>query len=175
MHMRTLSIVLVAAAAGIVAAAVVGPATALAAAAPRPGQPAPDFSVSVVANGHGTVSLSKLKGHGVYLNFFASWCQPCKAEVPEIAQLSKTYAKRGVVVIGMDELESAAAAGGFAAQYKLPYLIGLDSSGSVGGSYGLIGLPLHIFIGADGKVVMTRAGEMTADQIRAGLDKIARR
>jgi thiol-disulfide isomerase/thioredoxin len=77
---------------------------------PQPGSPAPNFSLELIANGQGTVSLDKFKGKGVYLNFFASWCVPCKAEVPTIAQLSKTYAKRGVAVIGVDELESPDAA-----------------------------------------------------------------
>jgi len=87
--------------------------------------------------------------------------------------LSKTYAKRGVVVLGVDELESIAAARAFVARFKLPYAIGLDDSGALGSSYGLIGLPLHVFIGADGKIVARRSGEMSEDQIRAGMEQIA--
>lgn len=142
---------------------------------PKTGAPAPNFSLELIANGQGTVSLDKYKGKGLYLNFFASWCIPCKAEVPSIAQLSKAYAKKGVVVLGVDELESIDAARGFVAKFKLPYAIGMDDSGALGASYGLIGLPLHVFIGADGKIVERRAGEMSADQIRAGLDQIARK
>ena len=142
---------------------------------PNAGAAAPDFSIGLIANGHGTITLSKLKGHGIYLNFFASWCIPCKAEVPSIAKLSRLYAKKGVVVIGVDELESVDAARGFVSQFKLPYPIGIDNSGSVGASYGLIGMPLHVFIGADGKVVYRRSGEMSPAQIQSGLDQIARR
>ena len=142
---------------------------------PQAGAPAPPFSLDLIANGQGTVTLDTYKGKGVYLNFFASWCIPCKAEVPSIARLSKVYAKRGVVVVGVDELESPDAARAFVARYKLPYVIGLDDSGTLGASYGLIGLPLHVFIGADGKLVARREGEMTEDQIRAGLDQIAHR
>jgi len=140
---------------------------------PQTGAPAPNFSLELIANGQGTVSLDKYKGKGIYLNFFASWCVPCKAEVPSIAQLSKSYAKRGVVVLGVDELESVEAARGFVSRYKLPYPIGLDDSGALGASYGLIGLPLHVFIGPDGKIVARRSGEMSEDQIRAGMDQIA--
>ena len=142
---------------------------------PQVGAPAPAFSIQAIANATGDLSLSRYAGKAIYLNFFASWCEPCKAEVPSIAQLSKEYAKRGVVVIGIDELESASAADGFVARFKLPYPVGLDDSGSVGGSYGLIGMPMHVFIGADGKLVLRHAGEMSADQIRAALDQIARR
>ncbi len=145
------------------------------AAIPVTGSPAPNFALDLIANGSGKVTLDTYRGKALYLNFFASWCIPCKAEVPSIAALSKQYAKRGVVVVGVDELESVTAAKGFVDRYKLPYAIGLDDSETVGASYGLIGLPMHIFIGADGKLVKRVAGEMSADQIRAALDQIARR
>lgn len=141
---------------------------------PQDGAPAPTFSLELIANGQGTVSLDKYKGKGLYLNFFASWCQPCKAEVPSIVELSKEYAKRNVVVLGIDELESINAAKGFVAQFKMPYPIGVDDSGAIGASYGLIGMPLSVFIGPDGKVVKRVAGEMSPAQIKAGLDSIAR-
>ena len=104
----------------LVATGLVLAGVASADAPPRAGAPAPAFSLPVVANGHGTLSLSSLKGHNVYLNFFASWCEPCKAEVPSIAELSKQYASRNVVVVGIDELEQAEAAKGFAERYHLP-------------------------------------------------------
>jgi thiol-disulfide isomerase/thioredoxin len=162
---------IVAAVASAIALATLLPASA---AIPQTGAPAPAFSVPALANATGTISLAQYKGKGVYLNFFASWCQPCKAEVPDIARLSKIYARKGVVVIGIDELESATAASGFVNQFKLPYPIGLDTSGTVGGSYGLIGMPLHVFISANGTLLERRAGEMSANQIQAGLDLIAR-
>jgi peroxiredoxin len=140
---------------------------------PRAGAPAPAFSLPVVANGHGTVSLASLKGHNVYLNFFASWCEPCKAEAASIAELSKQYAAHNVVVVGIDELEQAEAAKGFAARYHLPYSIALDTSGDVGGSYGLLGLPLHVFISTDGTVAAYRVGEMSPTQIRTELQTLS--
>lgn len=142
---------------------------AVADAPPRTGTPAPAFALPVVANGHGTLSLVSLKGHAVYLNFFASWCEPCKEEAPSIVKLSKEYAPHNVVVVGIDELEQADAAKGFAARYHLPYSIALDNSGNVGGSYGLIGLPLHVFIDPNGTVAAYRVGEMSEPQIRSEL------
>ena len=140
---------------------------------PQSGAPAPQFSLELIANGQGTVSLDRFKGKGLYLNFFASWCQPCKAEVPSIVQFSKQYAKRNVVVLGIDELETLSAAKGFVAQFKMPYPIGIDDSGAIGASYGLIGMPLSVFIGPDGKIVKRVAGEMSTAQIKAGLESIA--
>lgn len=154
---------------GVVLAAV----QALAAAPPHTGAPAPAFTLPLVVNGSGTVSLTSLKGHAVYLNFFASWCEPCKQEVPYIGKLSKQYARDNVIVVGIDELESADKAKQFAARYNLPYRVALDDSGDVGGAYGLIGLPLHVFIGSDGKVAAYRVGEMSETQINAELNALA--
>jgi thiol-disulfide isomerase/thioredoxin len=149
-------------------------AQAEAAPPPKTGAPAPAFALPVVANGSGTVSLASLRGRGVYLNFFASWCGPCKEEVPHISELSKEYAKRNVVVIGVDELEAPERAKLFAAQYRLAYKIVSDDNGNVGGSYGLIGLPLHVFIAPDGKVSVHHEGQMSAVQIRTALQSISR-
>lgn len=152
---------------------VTGGASIAAAGIPQAGTAAPPFSLQLIANGQGTVTLDTYKGKGVYMNFFASWCQPCKAEVPSIVEYSKAYAKRNVVVIGVDELESLKAAQGFIVQFKMPYPIGLDDSGAIGASYGLIGMPLSVFIGPDGKIVKRVAGEMSPAQIKAALDSIA--
>lgn len=146
-----------------------------AAAPPRVGSPAPSFTAQLVANGHGSLSSSDLKGRGVYLNFFASWCGPCKAEAPSIAKLSRDFMKRRVVVLGVDELEHAEPAQRFAAQYHLPYRVVLDGNGDMGSAYGLIGLPLHVFIGPDGKVVAWRTGELSDRQMADLMRRISSR
>ena len=140
---------------------------------PHKGAPAPAFSLPIVANGTGTLSLIALKGHAVYLNFFASWCDPCKHEVPYIGRLSKEYANHNVVVVGVDELEPADKAEQFAKRYHLPYRVTLDEKGDVGGSYGLIGLPLHVFIAPNGTLAAYRVGEMSESQIRTELQTIS--
>ncbi len=159
----------------VVAAMLVGVivTSALAAAPPKTGAPAPAFSLPVIANGNGNVSLQGLRGHGIYLNFFASWCGPCKQEVPYIGKLSKEYARHNVVVVGVDELEPADKAKEFAAQYHLPYRVTLDDNGDVGGSYGLIGLPMHVFIARDGTVAAYRIGEISEAQLRKQLQALS--
>jgi|SRR5579872_2266064 len=144
-----------------------------AAAPPRVGNPAPAFSLPVVANGSGSVSLASLKGHAIYLNFFATWCEPCKQEVPYISKLSQTFARHNVVVIGVDELESADKVKQFASTYKLVYQLAVDGSGEVGGDYGMLGLPLHVFIAPNGTVAQYKVGEMSEDQVRAALQSLA--
>ena len=147
--------------------------SAFAAAPPKTGAPAPAFSLPVIANGKGNLSLQTLRGHAIYLNFFASWCGPCKQEVPYIGKLSKEYAKRNVVVVGIDELEPADKAKQFALQYQLPYRITVDDNGDVGGSYGLIGLPLHVFIGRNGTVAAYRVGEISEAQLSKELQALS--
>ena len=147
--------------------------SALAAAPPKTGAPAPAFSLPVVANGNGNLTLQALRGHAIYLNFFASWCGPCKQEVPYIGKLSKEYAARNVVVVGVDELEPADQAKKFAVQYHLPYRVMLDDNGDVGGSYGLIGLPLHVFIARNGTVAAYRIGEISELQLRKELQALS--
>lgn len=149
--------------------------SASAAPPPQNGSPAPNFTLPLAANGKGEVSLAALKGHAVYINFFASWCGPCKAEAPSIARLAHEFAKHNVIVVGIDELEANDRAKTFAAQYKLPYRIAVDSSGDVGGNYGLIGLPLHVFIAPNGTVAMHREGEMSESQIRTELQSLSSR
>jgi cytochrome c biogenesis protein CcmG/thiol:disulfide interchange protein DsbE len=161
--------------AGLLALIAVLATQALAAAPPRAGSPAPAFSLPVIANGSGSLTLASLKGHAVYLNFFASWCEPCKAEVPYIGKLSKEYAARNVVVVGVDELEPADKAKQFAAQYHMPYRVTLDDSGDVGGSYGLIGLPLSVFIAPNGMVASYHVGQMSESQIRGELQALSTR
>src|SRR5580700_10783872 len=67
---------------------------------PRPGDPAPAFSLKS-ADGK-VVSNATLRGKPVYLNFFATWCGPCRVETPSIVGLSKKYAARGLRVVGVD-------------------------------------------------------------------------
>jgi len=159
----------------VMAAMLVGIAVtiALAAAPPKTGAPAPEFSLPVIVNGNGTLSLQALRGRAVYLNFFASWCGPCKQEVPYIGKLSKEYARHNVVVVGVDELEPADKAKEFAAQYHLPYRVTLDDNGDVGGSYGLIGLPMHVFIARNGTVAAYRIGEISEAQLRKQLQALS--
>src|ERR1022692_4198435 len=75
------------------------------AAAPAPGVSAPTFSLPLV--GGGSVDLAGLRGHVVVVNFFATWCPPCRAETPDLISASGAFAPRGVTFVGVDVKESA--------------------------------------------------------------------
>jgi len=146
-------------------------AAAPALAIPRTGDSAPAFALVDV---HGKpVTLAALRGTPLYLNFFATWCGPCREETPSIVALSKKYPK--VRVIGVDVGENADKAGGFARDFAVPYALAVDPDSSTRVSYGGgLYFPLHVFIDRHGVVRGYHPGEMSATEIDAALAAIAR-
>jgi len=132
-------------------------------------KPAPDWTMPTSTGG--TLTMSALRGKPVYLNFFATWCPPCKDEAPFINKMQQQYAARGLQVVGVDELESAAQAEGFRRQYHLVYPAVVDS-GTLQGQYLINGLPVHVFIGRDGVIRKMVAGEMSHADIQKNVQSI---
>lgn len=135
----------------------------------RAGQVAPAFALPKTSGGN--LSLASLRGKAVYLNFFASWCAPCNEEAPTIRELYQKYHARGLETVGIDEQENAAKAVGFMKRYKLPYQVVVDG-GDMGKNYGIIALPVHVFIDRKGKVKLYRTGEMLKPEIEAAIKSI---
>jgi thiol-disulfide isomerase/thioredoxin len=149
-------------------AATVSPALAI----PHPGDPAP--SMALVDPSGKPLSLETFARKPVYLNFFASWCGPCRVETPGIVALAKQYGTR-VQVVGIDVGESPSKARGYIKDFKIPYPIGVDQQTSTRISYGGgLYFPLHVFIDRKGIVKLYHPGEMSATEIAAALDAIAR-
>ncbi len=120
---------------------------------PDPGEIAPPFAVPALM-GRGRVDLTAFRGHPVVLNFWASWCPPCRAEAPVLTAAYRAFRGQGVVFIGIDvEQDLPAAAVGFVHQHALPYVIARDNSGKVALAYHVTGLPTTYFIDAGGRVL----------------------
>jgi peroxiredoxin len=155
--------------AALAAALSLAPVAALA--VPQVGKPAPPLSLPSPAGK--TVTLEALHGKPVYVNFFANWCGPCNDEAPSIRTLRQKYAKRGLQVVGVDELDPPGMATAFQKKYADPYgLLAIDEAGSTGRSYGTIAMPVHVFIDKNGIVRTYRMGEMSPAEIEAAIKAI---
>ncbi|NMP24005.1 TlpA family protein disulfide reductase [Sulfobacillus harzensis] len=114
-----------------------------------PGDEAPNFVLKTPTGK--TISLASLRGHGVWLNFWATWCPNCKVELPIVEQEHKIYGNR-VAIVGVDVQESAATVSHYAAAHGLTYSMALDVHGGVAAAYGVTGLPTSVFIGPHGHI-----------------------
>lgn len=133
---------------------------------------APDFNLQDLSGNF--VSLSSLKGRPVLLDFWASWCGPCRAEMPVVERLHREYASRGLVVIGVDVGESRDTVARFIAQQGYSYTVVLDSDYEAAMLYNARALPTLVVIDTDGNVAaygqgMRSEGELRANIRRAGL------
>jgi thiol-disulfide isomerase/thioredoxin len=112
-------------------------------------------------------ALDRYRGRIVVANLWASWCAPCREETPALEQLYREGRGKGLVVLGIDQGESAEAAGSFAREQKLDYPILLDEDQRYGRAFGSVGLPTTVFVDRSGRVVEGVDGPLTLEQMRA--------
>jgi cytochrome c biogenesis protein CcmG/thiol:disulfide interchange protein DsbE len=145
--------------------------------APEAGALAPAFAVPAYDE-RSTVRLDAFRGHPVVLNFWASWCPPCRAEAALLEAAYLRYRSRGVVFIGIDsQTDTWRASREFLTQHGVTYPVGRDARGSVARAYRVTGLPTTYFIDADGRVqgVGVEGGFTDADGARdlaSGIEKM---
>lgn len=143
---------------------------------PLIGQPAPNFSLALLRpqNGASALALASLKGKPVVLNFWASWCDPCKEEAPLLENRWKQLRAQGkdVVFLGIDFQEAGSAASGFMQAYHITYPLVLDANGVAANKYRIVSLPDTIFINRDGTVVSKVAQQITAQALESNLQMI---
>lgn len=123
--------------------------------APLPGYRAPDFTLTAI-NGE-TITLSALRGRPVVLNFWATWCPPCRVEMPFFQRASANYNGRAIV-LGISDGETADVVTRFAAQNGLSYPLLPDSDSQVSRQYATRALPTTFFIDADGMITEVHSG-----------------
>jgi len=128
--------------------------------APRIGAPAPTFTLRRLGGG-GTVSLASLRGRPVVLNFWASWCVPCKTEAAALEHAWTRYRGRGVVFLGVDFHDVTGDAERFVAAHALTFPMVQDGSGNVTGRYGITQVPETYVLDRTGHVVLHLAGPIT--------------
>jgi peroxiredoxin len=116
----------------------------------------PDFNSRTADNR--TVSLASLQGKVVLLNFWATWCNECRPEMPMFERLHREFSAQGLSVIGINAREGAAAVREYSKELGLTFPLVLDSTGEINAAYGVIGLPTTFLIGRDGRAVALAVG-----------------
>lgn len=133
---------------------------------PAPGRPAPDFTVKDVITGE-SVKLSSLKGQVVLLNFWATWCAPCRIEMPELQTFHEANKDRvRIVALGADGKEGPADLAGYAKDLGLTFTVGYDGGAAAVDTYKVIGIPTTFFIDQKGIVRAKFQGAMTLQKIK---------
>jgi cytochrome c biogenesis protein CcmG, thiol:disulfide interchange protein DsbE len=129
---------------------------------PKIGKQAPRFSLERL-DGTGSLGLDKLRGKAVVVNFWASWCAPCKSESAALQRAWQKHRGSGVVVVGIDYHDVVGDAKRFVSKHELTYPILRDGDGSVGTRYDLTGVPETFFI--------DRRGRLVGERVQGPIDK----
>jgi peroxiredoxin len=138
------------------------------------GKPAPEFELEKL-DGE-MFRLAASRGKIVVLEFWASWCGPCVVSLPQVDQVSRDYADRGVKFVAINMEESKEAAAGMLERHKLQLPVALDRDGAVAAKYRVTVIPQTVVIDPEGKVARhfigggPRLGEELAEALRAILD-----
>ncbi|GHV76545.1 thioredoxin [Spirochaetia bacterium] len=118
-----------------------------------------DFTLNTVnATGGNRITLSGLKGKVVFLNFWATWCPPCRAEMPSMEILHQRFQNDGLVFLSVDIMESSEEVQKFLTKNKLTFTTTLDTNGSVSDDYNIQAIPTTYIIDRDGKIIISSVG-----------------
>ncbi|MEX0991331.1 MAG: TlpA disulfide reductase family protein [Actinomycetota bacterium] len=135
-------------------------------------EPAPDFRLPRLDNRSKTLAVSDYRGEVVVLNFWASWCYPCRREAPDLQAAWLDYKDRGVQFIGVDNRDNDAAGLAFVREFGITYPSVVDETGALAGGYELPGLPATFVISAEGRIVYRFIGYIDGPTLRAALDDV---
>jgi thiol-disulfide isomerase/thioredoxin len=139
------------------------------------GAVAPDFTLPDLFDVETTYTLSTYQGQPVILNFWASWCVPCRREMPALQQTAARYKADGLVLLGMNQtyLDTLSEARAFVEELGLTFPTTRDDDGDIGArAYQVVGIPTTVFITQEGDVAHIQIGEMSLEQITAYTEQL---
>ncbi len=139
---------------------------------PLLGKPAPDFRLTALDGS--TVELAALRGRPVIINFWASWCLPCREEAPLLRRVQEEYRDRGLVVLGVIFEDSPENARAFMERYDQRYPGLLDPDGRTAVDYGVFGIPETYFVRRDGIVTYKQTGAISWEILSREAEVISR-
>jgi cytochrome c biogenesis protein CcmG, thiol:disulfide interchange protein DsbE len=134
------------------------------------GQPAPALRLPQL--GGGTIDLARLRGKAVWVNFMATWCPPCRDELPLMDGFAARYGGKGLVVVAVDVKEDEATVGSFMTSLNTSIPVGLDADGGAQAAWRAAALPVHYWIDAEGIVRDGAFGGIGPDVMAKGLRAI---
>lgn len=137
------------------------------------GAVAPGFSLGTL-EGKATITLAQYQGQPVLINFWASWCIPCRMETPALERAYQKYQAQGLVVLGLNsgELDDLSAALAFAQEFRVTYPMLWDDTDVIVTSYEVLGLPTSVFVNREGVIQHIQVGGMSEEQIEAFMGEI---
>ena len=133
-------------------------------------KPAPEFTLSNFDGGD--IALSDYLGQPIVINFWASWCPPCREEAPLLERVWRDYRDDGVMFLGVDIQDGEESGMRFLEQYDITYPNGLDKDGRVTIDYGVIGLPVTFFVNREGIIERRWVGALREKRLVAWIDEL---
>ncbi len=137
---------------------------------PLVGKLAPDFRLETL-NG-GTLKLSSFRGRPVIVNFWASWCVPCRDEAPWLEAAQEQYSAKGLLFVGIVNNDTPKNARGFVKEFQLSYPNLIDPNGKVAVDYGVTGIPETFFVRRDGVIVYKKFGPFDPEELDSHIQEI---
>lgn len=137
------------------------------------GKPAAAFDLERL-DGQGRIRLDDYRGRTVILNFWASWCIPCKQENPALAEVWERYRDSDVVLIGIVYQDSPEAARDYTARLGNTWASGIDAEGRTAIAYGVFGIPETFFVAPDGVIAGRHIGPIDQQTLITGIEAIRR-
>ena len=131
---------------------------------------APDFTLTTFDNQQ--VSLKELRGKVVVLNFWASWCQPCRLEAAYLEQTWRKYKDRGVVFIGVDYVDTEPNALAYLKEFDITYFNGSDLGTRISQAYGIKGVPETFYIAKNGELRGLTIGPLEAPELDRKIEEL---